>query len=106
MNTALMMKRPALRQVAATVALVMFIASVPAVGVAVVADRGGPAFTVDICHPLQALDRAGDAIAIARPAPPAPLRYPGLSDRYVELVPIRAAGFILIPDPPPPESIV
>lgn len=105
MATAMKIDRLTLRQIAAAVALAMLTASLPATGVIVVADRSGPCFTLDICHPLQSLDRVPDAIAIARPAPPASLSFPARWEPAVEPVAAKPAGFAAAPDPPPPKPL-
>ena len=47
-----------MRQLAAAMALVMMMASLPSIGLIVIADRNGPSISMDICHPLQSLDSA------------------------------------------------
>jgi hypothetical protein len=70
MTTSLTMNRNSLRQIAAVIAIVMTFASVPVAGVIAVDSQAGPSFTLDICHPLQSLDQAPNAVTIARPAQP------------------------------------
>ncbi len=56
MATSLAIDRTSMRQLAAAMALVMMMASLPSIGVIVISDRSGPTISMDICHPLQSLD--------------------------------------------------
>ena len=56
MATSLTIDRTSMRQLAAAMALVMMMASLPSIGVIVISDRSGPSISMDICHPLQSLD--------------------------------------------------
>src|SRR5258708_37500642 len=62
--------RASMRQIAAAMALVMMMASLPSIGLIVIVDRSGPSISMDICHPLQSLDSAPAIVLIARPAQP------------------------------------
>jgi hypothetical protein len=104
MATSLTMNRMTIRRIAAAIAFAMLIASLPPAGVTFVANRSGATcFTLDICHPLQSLDRAPAAIAIARPAPPALLSYSAKWEPIAELASSRTVALVLTPDPPPPK---
>lgn len=105
MATTLMLDRTSTRQLAATLAFVMMIASLPSIGVIVISDRSGPTIAMDICHPLQSFDQAPSTVAIARPAQ---LEIGGriLSDEApVQLVPILKSKLTKAPDPPPPKLL-
>ena len=71
MAISLTIDRTSMRQLAAAMALVMVMASLPSIGVIVISDRSGPTISMDICHPLQSLDSAPAIVPIARPAQPA-----------------------------------
>lgn len=103
MASSLTIDRASMRQLAAAMALVMMIASLPAVGVIVIADRSGPSISMDICHPLQSLSTSTSAVQLARPAAPeigAKIVY---RETSVESVSTEKARFIEAPDPPPPK---
>jgi len=70
MVTLLMNDRSSLRQLAAAMALVMVMASLPSIGVIMISDRSGPSISMDICHPLPSLDNSPNIVPLARPAPP------------------------------------
>ncbi len=91
-----------MRQLAAAMALVMMIASLPSIGLIVVADRSGPSISMDICHPLQSLDSA-PAILIARPSQPEMGTRILSHETFSEFVPILKCNFAESPDPPPPK---
>src|ERR1700733_4114056 len=71
MAASLMIDIASIRQLAAAMALVMVIATLPSIGVIVISDRSGPSISMDICHPLQSLDSGPAVGPIARPAQPA-----------------------------------
>lgn len=86
-------------------AFVMMVASLPAIGVIVVADRSGPALSVDICHPLQSLGTSTGAVAIARPAQPRMAAKIVAHESTVQFVSIPKSRFAEAPDPPPPKPL-
>ena len=92
-----------MRQLAAAMALVMMIASLPSVGVIVVADKSGPSLTMDICHPLQAGDRSSTAVPLARPAPPISASDDASRETVCQLVPVLKGKIVVFPDSPPPK---
>jgi hypothetical protein len=61
-------RRATTREICAALAVVMAIASLPAVGVVVFRGAGAPCFTLNICHPLQSAYRSPDTVPLARPA--------------------------------------
>ena len=58
MAISLTIDRTSMRQMAAAMALVMMMASLPSIGVIVISDQSGPSISMDICHPLQSLESA------------------------------------------------
>lgn len=103
MATAITMNRIMLRHLAAAIAIVMMIASMPAIGVIVVANESGPSLTMDICHPLQSADRSPSVLLFARPAPPK-IDYNDFSRETLwQLVPVLKGKVVVVPDSPPPE---
>jgi hypothetical protein len=105
MRTSMTIDRASMRQLAAAMALVMTIASIPSLGVIVVAERSGPSISLDICHPLQSLDRSAGIVQIARPAPPK-LGATVLShESRVQFVPILTGRLADAPPSPPPRQL-
>jgi hypothetical protein len=103
MATAITMNRIMLRHLAAAIAIVMMVSGMPAIGVIVVADKSGPALTMDICHPLQSADRSPSLVLFARPALPK-ISYDELSRETLwQLVPVLKGKVVVVPDSPPPE---
>lgn len=94
-----------MRQVAAAMAFVMMVASLPAIGVIVVSDRSGPAISMDICHPLQSLGTSTGAVAIARPAQPRIAAKTVAHESAAQFVSIAKTRFAEAPDPPPPKQL-
>lgn len=92
-----------MRRIAAAMAFVMMMASLPSIGVIIIADRSGPTISMDICHPLQALDNAPGIVQVARPA------QPGIDARVLsheslaQFEPILKSKLAEAPDPPPPK---
>ena len=83
-------------------AVVMMIASLPTIGVIIVADRSGPTISLDICHPIQSLGASTSSVPIARPAQPE-LGATILSHQTLaQFVPILKSKPAETPDPPPP----
>jgi len=103
MATSMTIDRISLRQLAAAMAFVMMMASLPSIGVIIIADRSGPTISMDICHPLQSLDSAPGVVQIARPA------QAGIGARVLsreslaQFVPILKSKLAETPDPPPPK---
>ena len=91
------------REICAMMAIVMALASLPAVGVVFVRAAGAPCFTLHICHPLQSAFPASDNVPLARPATVASevtaTVYPAPPAAVKPLV----ARFLPQPDPPPPK---
>jgi hypothetical protein len=56
------------RAICGALAIVMALASLPAVGVVNVRVEVAPCFTLNICHPLQSAFPASDNVPLARPA--------------------------------------
>lgn len=105
MAISLTIDRTSMRQLAATMALVMMMASLPSIGLIVIADRNGPSISMDICHPLQSLDSAPAIVLIARPAQPETGARVLSHERIAEFVPVLKCNFAESPDPPPPKLI-
>jgi hypothetical protein len=94
-----------MRRIAAAMAFVMMMASLPSIGVIVIADRSGPAISMDICHPLQSLDNAPGIVQIARPAQPGIGASVLSQERLAQFAPILKSKLAEAPDPPPPKSL-
>jgi hypothetical protein len=92
-----------MRQLGATMALVMMVASLPTIGVIVISDRSGPTISLDVCHPLQSLDTA-PIILVARPAQPEIGARIFSHETLAQFVPILKSKFAETPDPPPPKQ--
>lgn len=105
MAISLTIDRIAMRQLAAAMAFVMMLASLPAIGVIVVSDRSGPAISMDICHPLQSLGTSTGAVAIARPAQPQIVAKIVSQEPAFQLVSIAHTRLAEAPDPPPPKLL-
>ena len=103
MATSLTIDRSSLRQLAAAMALVMAIASLPSIGVIVISDRSGPSISLDVCHPLQSLDVLSGTVLIARPARPELGERIYSAETFAQFVPILKSKFAESPDPPPPK---
>jgi len=103
MATSLKLDRHSMRQLAATMALVMMMASLPSIGVIIISDSSGPSISMDICHPLQSLETSAGAVLIARPASS------GIGPKIVshetvtQFVPVLKSKLADTPDPPPPK---
>jgi len=104
-STSLGLDRITMRQLAAAMALIVAIASLPSIGVIVIADRNGPSLTLDVCHPLQSLDTSSTVGLIARPAPPEINTTIISPETFAELVPPAKDNPADAPDPPPPKQI-
>jgi hypothetical protein len=104
MAISLKIDRASIRQLAAAMALVMMIASLPSIGVIVISDRSGPSISMDICHPLQSLDNAPAVVPIARPAEPARGTQIFSHETFTQFVPVLKCRFAESPDPPPPKQ--
>jgi len=103
MATAMTIDRCSIRQLAAAMALVMAIASLPSIGVIVISDRSGPSISLDVCHPLSSLAVSTGTVLIARPARP---EFDGRflsAETFAQFVPILKSKFAESPDPPPPK---
>jgi len=103
MATAMTIDRYSIRQLAAVMALVMAIASLPSIGVIVISDRSGPSISLDVCHPLSSLDVSTGTVLIARPARPAFGERIFSAETITQFVPIAKSKFAESPDPPPPK---
>jgi hypothetical protein len=103
MATAMTIERASMRQLAAAMAFVMMMASLPSIGVIIVSDRSGPSISMDICHPLQSLDSAPGVVQIARPAQPGIGARVLSHESLVQFVPILKSKLAEAPDPPPPK---
>jgi hypothetical protein len=95
--------RTSLRQIAAAMALVMMMASLPSIGLIIVADRSGPSISMDVCHPLQSLETSSGTVLVARPAQPALDAKIVSQEEVAQFVPIPKSKFAETPDPPPPK---
>lgn len=95
-----------LRELSLIVTIVMLLASVPATaGIVVVSGPSHPELTVNICQPLQMLDRVSNTL-LARPATVQPefvLRDLGPTDVKEAARPIDVE---FAPDTPPPKRLV
>ena len=105
MRTSLGIERITMRQLAAAMALVMAIASLPSIGVIVIADRSGPSLIFDVCHPLQSLDTFSTVVLIARPAPLEINPTITSPETFAEFAPLAINNPAETPDPPPPKQI-
>jgi hypothetical protein len=103
MVTAMTIDRYSIRQIAAAMALVMAIASLPSIGIIVFSDRSGPSISLDVCHPLPSLDVSTGTVLIARPARPEFSERIFPAETFAQLVPILKSKFAESPDPPPPK---
>ncbi len=103
MATSLTMDRASMRQLAAAMAVIMTMATLPSIGVIVISDRSGPSISLDICHPLQSLDRPTNIVPVARPAPPEISARISSHETLAEFAPILTTKFVEAPDPPPPK---
>ena len=104
MRISLGIDRITIRQLAAVMALVIAIASLPSIGVIVIADRNGPSITLDVCHPLPSLDTSSSLVLIARPAPPEIVATIDSQQTFSEVAPLPDQ-LAETPDPPPPKQI-
>ena len=104
MTIALKIDRASIRQIAAAMALVMVMASLPSIGVIVISDQSGPSISMDICHPLQSLENAPAVVPIARPAQPAVGTKVLSHEVAAQFVPILKSKLADTPDPPPPKQ--
>jgi hypothetical protein len=103
MATSLMIDRASIRQLAAAMAVVMMMATLPSIGVIVISDRSGPSISMDICHPLQSLDSGPAVVPIARPAQPASGTKILSHEVAAQFVPVLKSKVADTPDPPPPK---
>jgi len=103
MATSMTIDRMSMRQIAAAMALVMLMASLPSIGVIIIADRSGPSISMDVCHPLQSLETSSGTVLVARPARPEPGARIVSRESVAQFVPILKSKFADAPDPPPPK---
>jgi hypothetical protein len=103
MASRLTIDRTTMRQLAAAMALVMMMASLPSIGVIIIADRSGPCISMDICHPLQSLETSAGAVLIARPASSAIGTKIISREAVTQFVPVLKNKLADTPDPPPPK---
>ena len=101
--SSLMIDRTSLRQLAAAMALVMMIASLPSIGVIIISDSSGPSISMDICHPLQSLDSSPGIVSIARPAQAEIGAKIVWRETLPQFVPVLKNKLSDAPDPPPPK---
>jgi hypothetical protein len=104
MATSMTIDRISLRQLAAAMAFVMMMASLPSIGLIVIADRSGPSISMDVCHPLQSLDTSSGSVLVARPAQPEFDAKIVSQEEVAQFVPILKSKFTEAPDPPPPKQ--
>jgi hypothetical protein len=105
LRTSLGIDQITIRRLAATMAIVLMMASLPTIGVIVIADRSGPSLSLDVCHPLQSLDSSSSVVLIARPAPPEIDARIASRETFQELISIAKDTLSDTPDPPPPKQI-
>jgi hypothetical protein len=105
MTTAMTMARRSIRQLAAALAVVITMASLPSIGVIVVADNSGPSISLDICHPLQSMDRTSGTILVARPAPPEVVVTNAPPEKLAASARIFKSKIVIAPDSPPPKAL-
>jgi hypothetical protein len=105
MATSMTIDRASMRQLAAAMALVMMMASLPSIGVIVISDRSGPAISLDICHPLQSLETSSGTVLVARPALPTLGAEIVAHEALTQFVPILKSKLAEAPDPPPPKLL-
>jgi len=105
MATSRAIDRASMRQLAAAMAFVMMIASLPSIGVIIISDRSGPSISMDICHPLQPFGSSPGAVAVARPAQPEVGAKIPSHETLAQFVPIAKSKFAEAPDPPPPKLL-
>jgi hypothetical protein len=103
MATSLTIDRTSMRQLAAAMAFVMMMASLPSIGVIVISDRSGPSISMDICHPLQSLETSSGTVLVARPAQPEAGAKIVSQETLAQFVPILKSKLAEAPDPPPPK---
>jgi hypothetical protein len=103
MATSVTVDRAWLRRIAAAMAFVMVMASLPSIGLAIVSEPSGPTISMDICHPLQSLNESPIAVPIARPAEPAVGTRILSDETLAQIVPILKCRFAEAPNPPPPK---
>jgi hypothetical protein len=94
-----------MRQLAAAMAIVMMMATLPTIGVILIADRSGPSLSLDVCHPLLSLDTSSTQVLIARPAPPEVNATIVSSETFPEFIQLAKDSLADTPDPPPPKQI-
>jgi len=94
-----------MRHLAAAMALVIAMASLPTIGVIVIADHSGPSLSLDVCHPLQSLDTSSTLVLIARPAPPEIDATIASRETFTEFAPFPKDNPADASDPPPPKQI-
>jgi hypothetical protein len=104
MASSMTIDRSSMRQIAAAMALVMMMASLPSIGLIIVADRSGPSISMDVCHPLQSLETSSGTVLVARPAQPALDAKIVSREEVAQFVPILKDKLAEAPDPPPPKS--
>ena len=103
MAVSLKIDRASIRQLAAAMAFVMMMASLPSIGLIIVADRSGPNISMDVCHPLQSLETSSGTVLVARPAQPELDGKIVSQETVAQFVPILKSKFTEAPDPPPPK---
>jgi hypothetical protein len=104
MAVSLTIDRASMRQLAVAMALVMMMASLPSLGVVIIADRSGPCISMDICHPLQSLETSSGTVLVARPAQPEAGAKIVSQETLAQFIPILKSKLTEAPDPPPPKQ--
>jgi hypothetical protein len=93
-----------IRQLAAAMAVVVTLASLPSIGVIVVVDSSGPTIALDLCHPLQSLDQSANSIVVARPGTPAAIAKDVSRESFFNFVPLLKGKLADAPESPPPKT--
>src|SRR5208283_4945304 len=99
MASSMTIDRASLRQLAAAMALVMMMASLPSIGLIIVADCSGPSISMDVCHPLQSLEASSGTVLVARPTPLELDAKIVSQEQVAQFVPILKSKFTDAPDP-------
>ena len=94
-----------LRALSSILAIALLIAGAPSTaGLVLFAGPNHPQLTIDLCHPVQSIDRAAN-ILLARPAPTTIEHALGNLATVTAEAPLRIDSYISGPEPPPPKQI-